>query len=472
MASECQNLERKQIMRRVALLMLISSATFCPPANAVTNLTLEEAIEMALEKNRTILIQREEIEKAEARIVEARANFFPTFSLSGGYTRLAEVPEFRYVNPAFDTVRITVFDDFGNPIGYTYADRIVGVTRTTFKMGAENGYMGRFSLQQPIFTWGRIRNGYELAKLNSSATQEDYRKIRNETIFRVEEAFYTILFLEEFITSTEESYEQMKRHVSVVQKRYDAGLASKFDLIRARVQLANMEPQVLKARDGLRMARNGLQVLLGVPLDEEIELKGQLEYAPASVNLDTAMKEALARRPELIALELKKKMAERALAIAAAANKPNLGFVMNYSYQKPYNFEDEWGGSWDATLALQLPLFDGGATSGKIKQAGARLNQAEIGLQMFTDVVSLEVRNALLQLTDAARLAQSQEENVKLAEEALRIAERRYENGLMTSLEVIDAQLALAQAKTNYLQTLSDYSISRSKLKRAVGGGN
>lgn len=471
MESESQNLERG-IMHRVILPILISSILFFSAAKALTNLTLQGAIKTALEKNRTLLIHKEEIEKAEGAVTEARANFLPTLSISGSYTRLAEVPELEFAVPVFDTLQIPVFDDLGNPIGYTYVPGITGMRRSAFKMGEENNYMGRFSLQQPIFTWGRVWNSYEIAKLNFRAAEEGYRKRENEVVFDVTEAFYRVLYLEELVKLTGESYKQIKRHLSVVEKRYDAGLASKFDLIRARVQLANMEPQVLKVKDGLKMAKARLKILLGLPLDEEVELKGELEYESTQVDLAQAIKEALSRRPELNELKLRKAMAEKALAIASASNKPSLALLVNYSYQKPYQFEDEWGGNWDATLALQIPLFSGGATSGKIQQARAKLHQAELGLEMLRDAVELEVRNAVLELEETAKLVKSQKENVHQAEVALEIAEERYENGLMTSLEVMDAQLALTQAKTNYLQALSGYLIARSKLKKVVGGRN
>lgn len=458
------------MMRKTLLLILVFAAAFCTSAHAVTSLTLNEAIQIALEKNRTILISRKEIDKAGAGIIQAKANFLPSISISMAYTRSAEVPEIAFESPIFETRQIAVFDDFGDTIGYTYVDGIAGITQRTFKMGEENSYIGGFSIQQPIFTWGKIRNGYELATLNLLAVEEDYRKVKNEVVFSAEQAFYRVLFLEELVNLMEESHEQVKRHVSVVEERYNAGLASKFDLIRARVQLANMEPQILKTKDGLKMAANGLKMLLGMPLEEEVKLQGELEYKPTNVNLDTAIEEALARRPELGALKLRKHMTEKALAIASAANKPNLALLVDYSYQKPHNLKNEWGSSWYATLALQIPLFTGGATSGKVKEARAQTHQAQLSSDMFTDVIELEVRNTLLELEETAKLLESQEENVREAEEALRIAEKRYETGLMTNLEVMDTQLALAQAKTNSLQALSNHLIALCKLKRVIGG--
>jgi outer membrane protein TolC len=436
----------------------------------VIHLTLDDAVATALEKNRTILINKREMDKARAGITEAKAHFFPTLSISGGYTRSAAIPEIDFESPIFETRQVAVLDDFGDTIGYTHVDGIVGIRQRTFRMGDENSYVGGFSIQQPIFTWGKIWNGYELARLNLRAVEEDYRKVRNEIVFSVEQAFYRILYLEELLKLTEESYEQVKRHVSVVERRYDAGLASRFDLLRARVQLVNMEPQMLKVRDGLKMAADGLKILLAMALEEEIVLHGELQYTPIDVNLRAAAEQALAQRPELRALRFRKRMAEKALAIAHAANKPSMALAVNYSYQKPHNFRNEWGSSWYATLGLQVPLFSGGVVSARVEQARAQKRQAELSSDMFADVVGLEVRNTVLEMNETAELFRSQEQNVQQAEEALRIAERRYETGLMTNLEVMDTQLALAQAKTNSLQALSNHLVTLCKLKRVIGG--
>jgi len=458
------------VLRISVLLIPIVSSTFHARAEAVTHLTLDEAVATALERNRTILVNKMEIDKARAGITEAKAHFLPTLSISGGYTRSAAIPEIDFESPIFETRQVAVLDDFGDTIGYAYVDGIAGIRQRRFKMGEENSYIGGFSIQQPIFTWGKIWNGYELARLNLRAVEEDYRKVRNDVVFSVEQAFYRILYLEELLKLTEESYEQVRRHVNVVQERYDAGLASRFDLLRARVQLVNMEPQILKVRDGLKTAMDGLKILLAIGLDEEMVLHGELKYTPRDVSLQPASEEALAQRPELSALRLRKRMAEKALAIARAANKPSMALAVNYSYQKPHNFKNEWGSSWYATLGLQVPLLSGGATSGKVEHARAQKRQAELSSDMFADVVELEVRNALLEMDETAQLFESQEENVQQAEEALRIAERRYETGLMTNLEVMDTQLALAQAKTNSLQALSNHLVALCKLKRVIGG--
>ncbi|MCK4352193.1 TolC family protein [candidate division WOR-3 bacterium] len=433
-------------------------------------ITLDEAIERALEHNEGILVARNKITEAEAGVIIGRSGFLPKINIQGSYTRLAKLPSLEMAAPEYGELQVPVFNTLGIPTGYTIVPGVVGIDTMAFRMGEEENYLSRASLQQPLFTWGKILNAYQISKLNFEAEREDFRKQKNELVFNVTKSFYGILVLNELIKLTSDAYTQTKRHVKVVEKRYNAGLASKFDLLRAKVQLANMEPQVIKAKNGLEIAKIGIKTLLGLSQDTIIKLKGELRVgAYRNTPLQKCIKDAKANRPEIKSLQLRKNMTLKALSIAKRANFPNLAFIANYDYKKPLYFENEWGTDWNVTLALQFPLLTGFETLGKIRQANARVSQAEHGLNLLKDAIELEVRMAYLQLEESKRIVESQEKNIAQAKEALSIVDKRYKQGLATSLEVMDTQLALTKAKTNWLQSLSDYLIAKAGLEKATG---
>jgi outer membrane protein TolC len=436
--------------------------------NAVV-ITLSEAIEMALEHNEGILAARDAVKEAEAGVVIARSGFLPQISAQGSYTRLAELPAIEMEAPKYGMMEVPVFGPMGDTIGFTVVPGIIGTDIMKFQMGEEENYITRASLQQPLCTWGKISNGYQIAKLNVEASQEDYRKHENELVFNVTKSFYGILVIRELVKLTEDAYKQTANHVDAVEERYKAGVASNFDLLRAKVQLKNMEPQVIRVKNGLELAKTGFKTLLGLPQDTMIKLKGELEYKPIKVDLVQSIEEALVNRPETKALELRKEMAGTALAIAKKANWPNIALIANYDYKKPLYFKNEWGTDWNITVALQMPIFTGLGNRGKISQASCRLSQAEHGLKLLKEGIEMEVRASYLQLEEARKLVESQKENIAQAEEALSIVEERYKQGLATNLEVMDTQLAVTKAKANYLQALSDYVIAKAKLEKAIG---
>lgn len=432
-------------------------------------LTLDGAIERAVQYNHGLLAARYGLREAEAGVTVARAGFLPRISLQGSYTRLAELPAIEMATPLYGTLQLPVFDTLGNTMGYTEVPGIVGADTMAFQMGSEENYLARTSLQQPLFTWGKILNGYQIANLNLSAVREEYRRMENDLVLDVTRAFYGILVLQELAELMERARDQTARHVETVERRYEAGLESRFDLLRARVQLANTEPQVIKSRNDLEIALNGFKTLLGFSREADLTLDGRLEYEPVEVDLAQSLEEARTNRPEIRSISLRRSMAGKALSIAKKANWPDLALVANYDYKKPLHFEDEWGSDWSVSLAVQMSLFTGFENLGKMKQARARLRQAEHGLRLTEEGVELEVASAYLRLQESKKIVESQQGNVTQAEETLKIAEERYSRGLATSLEVMDTQLAFTQARMNYLRAISDYIIARADIQRATG---
>jgi outer membrane protein len=431
--------------------------------------SLDEAIDRALEYNEGIMAAKDGIGETEAGVTVARSGFLPSISAQGSYTRLSEVTSLEMSAPVYGMLEVPVFGLTGDTIGSTVVPGVVGTENVISQMGEKENYLARLSLEQALFTWGKTLNSYQISKLNVHATEEDYRRDVNELIFSVTEAFYSILVLEELVKVNEDSYKQIECHADVTQKRYDEGLESKYDLLRTQVELTNMEPQVLKAKNSLKTAKMGFKVLLGLPQDEAVELRGELDYEPIEISLEESISKAQIARPEIRSASLRRQMASKSLAIARRANYPNLVFTANYDYKKPLYYENEWGSDWNIAFVLQMPLFTGLENHGRVQQARYQLSKAEHSLSLLMESVEMEVRASYLQLEEAKKLIDSQKENIVQAEKVLEIAEESYRQGLATSLEVRDAQVALTQAKINWFQALSEYLIAKAEIEKSIG---
>jgi len=451
------------------LLILLSMAPLVSLEDESLEISLDEAISLCLKKNWGIESARQKVMEAEGGVVTARAGFMPTLTAEGSYTRLSEVSALEMLVPEYGMVQYPVFGPLGDTIGYTYVFGIVGEDRLELEMGDENNYMGRLGLTLPLFTWGRTTNGYRLANHNLHAAEQDFRKTRQDAVFNVIRGYYSVLVAREFLILTEESFEQVERHAQSAARLYEEGKISKLDLMRANVARENMKPQVLRARNMVELATDGLKLAIGLEMAEDVTASGTLGYEELVLDPEESVRRAMRERPDMLAFTERMEMAERALAIAQAGNKPMLVAMANYEYKKPYNFGDEWGQDWNATIALSIPIFDGFATSGEAKRANAQLEQLKTGQQAFRAAVQAEVKSACLTLKEADESIRSQEKNVEEAEEAHRIAERQFENGLLSNVEYLDTQLALSQAKANYIKALGDLNIARAELERAVG---
>ncbi len=421
------------------LFVLFLFSSFCEAQEKIFNLNLDQCLKIAYENNKTLLQLQEKINSARYQIDQAKSGFYPQFSFSGSYTRLAEVPGF----------------DMG------------GMGKA--KLGTENNYNLKLSYQQPIFTWGKIRAGYDISKYNFSLTKEEYRKTKQQIKFNVVNLFYNILLAEELIGVREESIVRIEDHLKVVKDRYDKGYASEFDVLRVKVQLANAKPPLVLAKNLYSLTLDNLKNLLGICLQDSVNLEGTLDFE--SIEVDRIQAEAFAfkNRSELKSIFHQGKIAQKALIVAKATNKPNLLGMANYEYKRPFYFNDEWETDWNFTFLVNVPIFDGFLMRSKVRQARSDLKQIDIAERQIQDFIKLEISQAIFSLNLAEENILSQEENVKQAKESLRIARVQYSKGMLTNLELMDTEFALTVAETNYLQALSDYLIAKAEYEKAIG---
>ncbi len=406
-------------------------------------LNLEKSLDTAYQNNRLLLSQKEKIRSSKFKISEAKSGFYPHLSFQGTYTYLGVIPSIEVSVPGF------------------FAGE--------FKTGFHDNFDFNLSLQQSIFTWGRVQNNYAISQLNLRLEEENYKKNKQGITYQVKSSFYSVLLARELIRVREDALKNIEEHLKTVDLRYKAGQASEFDLLRAKVQLANAKPPLLQARQAYDLALSSFKNILGLTQEAEVELEGELFFKPGEVKLESATQAALLQRPELKSLDFQKRIAQKGLAITRAGNKPSLMGIANYDYKNPFYGEKKWDTDWNFTIALSFPLFDGFATRSKVNQARSDLRQLDIGENDLKEGIKLEVKEAVTSLDLAKETIISQEENVKQAKESLRIAKVQYAQGVITSLEEMDAELALTYAQINYLQALADYLIAQAKYDKATG---
>ncbi|MCJ7563889.1 MAG: TolC family protein, partial [Candidatus Aminicenantes bacterium] len=299
------------------------------------------------------------------------------------------------------------------------------------------------------------------------------RQSMQETVFNVKKAFYGYLLAKKFVEVSEEAVGLAEKHWKNVKSLYDVGMASKFDLLRSEVQVANLKPQLIRAKNGLSTAELGLKTLLGLDLKQPIEVKGELSYKEFEANVDADVAQALTNRPEMNQIKFQQQMAAEMLKMARGAYLPTLAIGGAYNYWgNRFKFtKDSWESYYSVNLVLDIPLFNGFVNSAKVGESKAMLRQLDYSRKGLSEMVKFEVQEAILSLQQAKESLLSQEKNVEQAQEAVRIADLNYGEGLATNLDVSFAQMALTQAKTNYSQALYDYALALAQLEKAIGAG-
>ena len=439
--------------KTAALLIALMLAALGPAALAAQEtkptlvLTLDEAVALALRQNPFYLATQEKVVQARSQVRQAVSGFLPTLNAQGTDTLDEKlfVLEFPSLIPGQPPQRISI--DF------------------------TKDYQMAMAFSLPLFAGGRLTAGYKQANLGLKASQESVRLSEQETIFSAKRAFYGYLLAKEFSAVAEEALGLAEKFMENVKNLYEVGMASKFDLLRSEVQVANLKPQAIRARNSVEVAVLGLKTVLGIELDTPVEVKGELSAPPLDPISEAIVDEALAQRPEIRQIDYQRGMAGEMLKIARGAMLPTLAIGGTYNlWSDALKFrKGTWQNYYTINLALSLPLFNGFESRARVGQSKAMIRELDWTRKGLSDAIALEVRQAVLNNSQARETLLSQEKNVEQAREAVRIAELNYAEGLATNLDVSTAQVALSQARTNYSQALYDCVISQAQLEKAVG---
>jgi HAE1 family hydrophobic/amphiphilic exporter-1 len=426
----------------VSLLVLLHGIPFSgPPAAfaddspAVEILTLDETLRAAVESNRDVGKAMELRTSLEGRYVEERAAAFPQF--------LATAEALR----AWDESQSA----FGVPPG-------------------SNRYAALMGVSQPLYSSGVVAAGIRAAGKGLATADDRLRIARNEVLREVHAVFHDILLSRELNRIAIEDRAQKERHLDEARKKYTIGTATDYDVLAAEVALRNAGPDVVRTENSIRTFRERLRFLLGRD-GREVDAKGDLSaVVTAPPNFDSALGTALERRPELSDLRHRRGVAQELHGIARAGNRPRLDFRGAFGWQEvDFGGFDTAGNAWSAGVFASWPLFDGLRTRGRIAQAGSDVRTLGIEEAQLLDAIALEVRDAINAAREAGEIVNALAGTVEQADRLLTLAEKGYEYGVKTRLDVDDAQLNRSRAHGNLARARRDYLVAGATLRYAMG---
>jgi len=431
-------------MRRLAFL---AALIFLAPAWAGANgqgtdsLTVGEAVRRAVENHPLVDQASQTIRAARARIAESRSAYYPFIEAELSYTRLGPVPEL-------------TFPGLG-----------------AFKLYPENNFDEHLSLRQTVYDFGKTDAAVSMSRSGVRLARDNLAFVKTTLAFQTIQSFYAVLFLRESIVVQDQQIDALVQHLSATQKKQQSGTATDFDVLTTQVRIAAAQNRKIDLRNNLERQEASFRRFIGLPPGEEVRLRGAFDTALISLNDDSLMAAAGERR-----IELKQSAdAERAAVLQErfASKRDNPAISVNLAYGAKNGFQpdiDEQLGNWVLGIEARVPIFDGFLTSSSRREARAALRAAEARTRDVERLVVAEVQQAISDARSAAEKIGTSELQVEQARQALDMAIVRYESGVITNLDVIDAEAALAEARLSYLQSLYLYEVSRYALERAVGG--
>jgi outer membrane protein TolC len=297
---------------------------------------------------------------------------------------------------------------------------------------------------------------------------------RAELIYSIKNAYWSLFKAIEFKKVIDENVSQVKAHLKDVQNFFAQGMMTNNEMLKVQVQLSNTQLLHIHAKNAVRLATVVLNNLIGLPLDTEIQLKSGIDHQPKEfADLALLLQKALENRPEVKAMEYRVKANEAGVTLARSGQLPQVFLTGNYAYARPnprlLPAQDRFKSTWDVGISVSLDVWNWRTTVHQTNQARAQLSQAQDALGQLKDGMRLEVTQNYLNLLEAKERIAVAEQGIRQAEENHRVTDEKFKAGVALNSDLLDAEIALLQAKTNYTQTLVDYELAQAGLQKAIG---
>lgn len=335
-----------------------------------------------------------------------------------------------------------------------------------------NTHSNSITASLPIFTGGELQGQIGQAKANYRSMLSAEEQAYNEMKETATTGYFNMLNATNMKALRQESVDRLQAHLDNVIAQYNVGIVARADVLRSEVELANAQQNYITASNQYDVAEATLNNIIGTPLNTTLKLKDSLQYVPYDNDMAYCLAYSEQHRPELKQAEYAVDSAEAALVVARSGHIPKV-----YA-----NASNNWGGNgsdwpgdddenWSVGVTASMNVFDSGVTWSKIHAAQENLAKAKESQRQIKDNVELEVRTDYLNLREAEKRITTTQVAVASAEEDYHIAVVRYQAGVGTNIDVMDAQEALTQAKTNYYQALYNYNTSKAALNTSMGVG-
>jgi outer membrane protein len=414
-------------------------------------LSMAEAIQIAVEQNPEIKAARFHMDAVKSNSIKAQSGFFPQVNFSQSFNRTT--------NPMWA---------FGTKLNQSVITQADFDPQRLNDPDAINNFASTFALSWSIYEGGRTKLGWEQAKQNLSIASLTLERTRQNVIAQTAAAYVGLVLAQKNIMVVKQALETATANLKMIQSRYDSGFVVKSDLLRAKVRIADLEQQYLLAKSRFKIGEAMLNASMGSgdanPLNPVTPLTIGSEI---NETIDNWINIALSKRPEMENLRLEEEIAKKEVKKSRAGHYPDVNLIGNYEI----NSEDFSDSADNYTLGavVRVNIFSGNRISEETKTAKSMLSRVQEMQKSMELGIKVQTREAFLKAQSARERIQVVKISVDQAEESLRIVKNRYNNGLLTIVGLLDAEVARQQAHTNYFKALHDYKVARIALALASG---
>ncbi len=410
-------------------------------------LTLNESIAEAIKVNWALKAKQERVDQSIFAKNQARSELLPKLGTTYGYRRLSEQSTFRSTLAGGGDIAVS----------------------------SQDNYQWKGTLTQPLFTGFGLISSYELAKLGIDQSKLDVELEELDLALQVKEAYFNILIADRGVEVAEKDVESRKSNADVAKNFYEVGMIPINDLLQAEVELANAEQSQVRAVNAARLTRAQFNTVLSRPVNDPVDVVEEdiQSIGDETRDLDSNLKKALKQRPEIQAIDVNLLQTDQQIRFAESKLYPEVSFTYEFIKEgddprvRGSDFHDK--GHWEALATLSWTFWEWGKTHFSKREQESVKRELLQTRNSLEDGISLEVKQAMLDLETAEKNIPTTSKAVEQGEENLRVSEERYKAQVTTITEVLDAQTRLTQARVNYFRSLYDRSLARARLLRAMG---
>ena len=403
---------------------------------------LDQCVKEALANNWKLKAKKETIDQAQYVKNQARADFLPKLSTSYSYARYGWRNQLR--TEVFNT-----------------------------EIGSLNNYQWRGTITQPIFTGFALTSSYRLADLGIDQSELEVQLETLDLALNVKTAYFDILTADNAVETAVLAAEALESHAEVARNFYKVGMIPINDLLRSEVEVGNAKQFVVRARNNARLTRAALNTILSRPVNAEVNIEDIEVHEVQKGDFQAYLEEALKNRPEIKLIDNNLLQTDQVINIAESKNYPEVVFVWEYTKEGDTPLVDGGGGhqpsNWTAQAALKWTFWEWGKTYYEVKQQESVKNELlKTRMQMGQDI-QLQIKDSVLDLETAETNIPITRKAIEQGEENLRVSQERYKAQVSTSVEVLDAQRYLSDARIYYFTALFQYHLAKARLQRAMG---
>ncbi len=426
---------------RVATLGLLLA--LAGTAAAQDKMSLREAVDLVLSNNQQVRIALENAAGAELKIGESKSLYLPQVSVAGSYARMS----------LFSELSISF-------LGQTY----------NFQFGLPNNYDMRATVMEQVFNWGRTARMVDMSKSGLDLANDGVALTKHMLSYQIVPLFYGTVFFREAIKVLDEALKAFEKKLETAKQRYDAGLASSFDVDLLQVQISSVRAQRLDFLNNIDKFRIAFNTLTGRDPGAAFDPDGAFVFEPAAFRAEALFNEAVENRVEFQQWKHSVDLGRASVELAKTGDKPTVAVGFGYEFRNGYMPDmTTIRGNWTASLSLSYPLFDGFRVRAQVAEAQSGLRAIELRKADLERSVSQDIQTALADLKVTEQKVEIEKVKIKQAEDSLRTAEERYRNGLLSATELIDAQNTVENTRLDALQLVYNHTLSKFTLYRSCG---